>query len=316
MSKVLAWKIMAATLAISLACSACGGGGEARVGTGEAGAAAEGGHGGGGPSRGPLLYEPGGACTEPGDCKSGFCFDGVCCRSDCSGLCQSCAIEGSVGTCTNIPVGTDPRNDCPDEGVASCGRNGFCDGTGTCALYAAGAICRAQSCSGSTVSHAARCDGDGACGTVAIDSCGPYMCNAAGGACRADCASNADCVGGAACVNGSCGPKPPGVPCSAASDCESGFCVAGVCCETACSGTCRSCAIAGSEGQCIAVPAGADPRNECADEGAASCGRDGTCDGTGACRRYASGTVCAAASCSGATWTPARTCNGSGTCLM
>ena len=32
--------------------------------------------------------------------------------------------------------------------------------------------------------------------------------------------------------------------------------------------------------------------NQCADEGASTCGRDGTCDGAGACRRYASGTVC------------------------
>src|SRR4051794_9251685 len=38
------------------------------------------------------------SCTVAGDCKSGFCFDGVCCRSDCSGLCQSCAQPGGVGT--------------------------------------------------------------------------------------------------------------------------------------------------------------------------------------------------------------------------
>ena len=56
--------------------------------------------------------------------------------------------------------------------------------------------------------------------------------------------------------------------------------------------------------------------NQCADEGASTCGRDGTCDGAGACRRYVSGTVCGAASCSGAMSMPARTCNGGGSCLM
>ena len=304
--------ITAVGFAIAFACSACGGGGEARQDTGPAGGS------GGGPSRGQYaaLLEAGGICATAADCKTGFCFDSVCCRSDCSGACQSCAVEGSVGTCTNVPVGADPRKDCPDEGAASCGRNGSCDGTGSCALYGAGTICRAQSCADSTVSHAARCDGAGACGAAATDSCGAYMCNAAGDGCRAECTSSADCVGGAACVNGSCGPKPPGAACNAAGDCASGFCVTGVCCATACNGTCRSCAIAGSEGQCIAVPSGADPMNQCADEGASTCGRDGTCDGAGACRRYASGTVCGAASCSGAMSMPARTCNGGGSCLM
>src|SRR5262249_2532280 len=151
--------------AVALACSACGGGGEAHVvGSGEGGSG-QGGRGGGGPSRGQYaLVEAGGECAAAGDCKSGFCSDGVCCRSDCSGVCQSCAVDGSVGTCTNVPVGVDPRNDCPDDGAASCGRDGFCDGTGACALYAAGTICRAQSCAASTVSHAARCDGAGTCG--------------------------------------------------------------------------------------------------------------------------------------------------------
>ena len=132
----------------SVGCGA--GGGEARDPAGGTGGHAAGGHG-GTPSRGgqlAALIEPGGACSTAGDCKSGFCSDGVCCRADCSGVCQSCAIEGSVGTCANIPVGADPRNDCPDEGATSCGRNGYCDGTGACAVYAAGTICRAQSCAG------------------------------------------------------------------------------------------------------------------------------------------------------------------------
>jgi hypothetical protein len=318
MSKFVRSSIMVAgvAVAVALAGGACGGGGEAHVASGGGGDGASAGSG-GAPSRGQLaLAEAGGECRTAGDCKSGFCADRVCCRSECTGACQSCAVEGSIGTCTNVPVGADPRNDCPDDGIASCGRDGSCDGTGSCALYAAGSICRAQSCSTSTVSHAGRCDGAGSCGAVTTDSCGPYMCNAAGDGCRADCASNADCVGGAACVNGSCGPKPPGAACGAASDCASGFCAQGVCCATACSGTCRSCAIAGSEGQCIDVPAGADPLSQCADDGAASCGKDGTCDGAGACRLYASGTVCANASCGGDATMPARTCNGGGTCLM
>jgi hypothetical protein len=62
------------------------------------------------------------------------------------------------------------------------------------------------------------------------------------------------------------------------------------------------------------VPAGQDPLNQCTDLGAAGCGTDGSCNGSGACRLYATGTVCVASTCSGTTFTPARTCNGNGTC--
>ena len=55
----------------------------------------------------------------------------------------------------------DPRNECPDDGVAGCMRDGFCDGTGACAVYARGTICKPQSCAASTVTFAGLCDGDG-----------------------------------------------------------------------------------------------------------------------------------------------------------
>src|SRR4029077_14310066 len=176
-------------------------------------------------------------------------------------------------------------DDCPDDGIAGCGRTGSCDGTGACALYAAGAICQAQSCVASTVTHAARCDGEGACAVAVTDSCGQYLCNASG-SCRSTCATNADCVAGDACVAGSCGPKPPGAPCAAAGECASAHCEQGLCCATACSGVCKSCAIAGSEGQSIDVPSGTDPLDQCADQGESSCGTDGPCDGAGACHLY------------------------------
>src|SRR5205085_6607133 len=88
------------------------------------------------------------------------------------------------------------------------------------------------------------------------------------------------------------------------------------CCKSACPGTCKSCAIAGSEGECIDVPAGADPLNQCGDQAAMTCGTDGTCDGAGACRQYSGATTCAPAACSGAMATPVRSCNGAGTCLI
>ncbi|MEY4543914.1 MAG: hypothetical protein RL685_109 [Pseudomonadota bacterium] len=57
----------------------------------------------------------------------------------------------------------------------------------------------------------------------------------------------------AGCDAGSC--RAPlgllGVTCSSASDCESNFCVDGVCCEADCSGTCQLCS---PTGQCYVMP--------------------------------------------------------------
>ena len=107
---------------------------------------------------------------------------------------------------------------------------------------------------------------------------------------RTSCETDKDCDDGAICQNGTCGPKPPGFPCGGAAECASGFCVDGVCCETACSGTCHSCALPGSPGRCLTVAAdNVDPRGECKDNGAAACGTNGKCDGTGSCEKYAVG---------------------------
>ena len=77
-----------------------------------------------------------------------------------------------------------------------------------------------------------------------------------------------------------------------------------------------SCALPQSAGVCTPVPAGAaDPTGQCQDQRAPSCGRDGVCDGRGACRLYAAGTVCANSSCSGGMARAASRCDGMGMCL-
>ena len=53
-----------------------------------------------------------------------------------------------------------------------------------------------------------------------------------------------------------------GAACQVGSECASTFCADGVCCESACSGTCESCALA-EKGKCAAVPEGQDPAKEC-----------------------------------------------------
>jgi hypothetical protein len=105
-----------------------------------------------------------------------------------------------------------------------------------------------------------------------------------------------------------------GASCSGGSVCQSGFCSEGVCCAEACTQLCRSCKISGSLGACVPVPVGQDPRTECAAEATSTCRRSGGCDGAGACRLHASGTICVAATCASGAETPARTCDGRGLC--
>ena len=262
----------------------------------------------------PGLVE-GVACRMGSECRSGFCVDGVCCDQACTGTCLSCAVQGSVGSCVPADIGTDPRDQCADEGVTSCGRDGVCDGAGACRKYPSGAVCKAAACSGSTMTLVARCDGNGACTPAATQPCVPFTCDGTTG-CHTTCTTDANCTAPNTCVNGSCGKKPQGVTCSTATECNSGFCEQGVCCGAACTGLCRSCALPGTAGTCTTVGAGSDPLGQCADTGATTCGRDGACDGAGNCRVYASGTICGTATCTGTTESGTRRCDGAGACGM
>ena len=287
----------------------------------------------------------GASCAAPGDCVSGFCVDGVCCDAACGGTCQACTAAlkgyGTDGSCQATLIGSDPENECPDQGAASCGNNGFCDGSGACAKYTLGTQCVAQTCAadGVTLDKPRQCDGAGTCTTGTTQTCAPYVCT--GSACLTSCTSSIQCAPGFSCNNGSCttactndsqcgstaycnggicvNKVPIGAACTAPNQCQSDFCVDGVCCNTACSGTCQACAAllkgGGTDGTCGPVAAGADPQGECADQGSMSCGNNGVCNGASACQKYSAGTQCGAASCSNGTQTSASFCNGTGTCL-
>ncbi|HZL16912.1 MAG TPA: dickkopf-related protein [Polyangia bacterium] len=258
---------------------------------------------------------PGAHCQTSADCISGFCADNVCCNVACGGACVACNLPGRLGTCWPVDSGKpDPRGVCTDKGATSCGHNGTCDGVGGCANYVQDVQCLAPSCTGNRLNTAGTCDGLGTCRPAGVQDCHPFRC--VDGACTNSCQTDQDCDTGTACVNNTCGPKPLGFTCAAASECGSGQCVDGVCCESACTGACRSCNLPTSPGHCMTVAAGnVDPRKVCTDKGAASCGTNGQCDGTGSCAVYASGTVCASETCATGIYTPASTCNMTGQCV-
>jgi hypothetical protein len=116
------------------------------------------------------------------------------------------------------------------------------------------------------------------------------------------------------------GPGKKGEPCGAGGACLTGLtCADGVCCETACQGNCSACNLAGREGTCSPIPAGMAPatgHSACGTDAPSSCQKDGTCDGSGACRLYPVGTTCRASKCDPTTdaFTPDFKCDGRGVC--
>jgi hypothetical protein len=87
-------------------------------------------------------------------------------------------------------------------------------------------------------------------------------------------------VGAAVCTDGAC--VPVGDSCTSGGDCASGFCVDGVCCESACDGPCQACSAARKadpaspfDGFCDPIAAGFDTDRECP--------LLESCNGAGAC---------------------------------
>ncbi len=204
--------------------------------------------------------------------------------------------------------------------VLSCGRDGFCDGNGSCRNYAANTSCASSICSGTSFTSARTCDGAGTCLAATSGTCaGSFACDSVAGVCKTSCSpatSAADCAAPATCSGTACVLKGIGTLCGGANECASGFCQQGVCCGSACLGTCKSCALPGATlGTCSNVSPG-QPDNRCPTTATSTCGTDGTCDGIGGCHLYSATTQCAAGICPSGTAnaTPARTCDGSGHC--
>ena len=255
------------------------------------------------------------SCTAVADCESGFCADGVCCESACTGACRSCGLPTNLGQCINVASGSsDPRKMCSDKGKATCGTNGLCDGAGSCQKYPTGTDCATEICASGAYTPGSTCNAAGQCVPPASRTCNPYICN--GSKCFTTCTKDAQCVAGKFCVNGSCGQKDPGSDCNSAADCKSGFCAQGVCCNTACNGACLACNLPATNGICTGVTDGTqDPQGMCAVTGQTTCGTTGLCKG-GACAYWANGSKCKDAKCATtSSVTPVSACDGKGACL-
>lgn len=98
-----------------------------------------------------------------------------------------------VGSC--VPSACDARVSCQADG--GCGRQ----------LRAVGSACGPSACAHGQVTASATCDGTGTC--LALDggvtqSCGAYVCDAAGAGCLYACRDGVDCASGYVCDRGEC----------------------------------------------------------------------------------------------------------------
>lgn len=249
-------------------------------------------------------YLPGEKCSFNPECASGFCVSGVCCSSACTGACERCNNAGSVGTCA------------PAAAKTECGA--------------------AASCTGSSLTPPAQCDGAATtCPAATPIACPGALTCADAVSCRTSCKKNEDCATGncdvssGLCLAADAGvgdagdtdagadsapveddaataaPVPEGAPkvvgsaqrCTLGSECSTGFCVDGVCCDSACKDRCHSCALPSAPGRCTESPLGVDLRAECGP--ALSC--SGTCGKGGVCTNNATGSQCSPSVCTGAT---------------
>ncbi len=198
------------------------------------------------------------SCSCDQECQTGFCVDGICCTSACGETCKACNLRSSLGDCAFVPSGAQPNDPsvCSASTPATCGLDGTCDGKGGCRKYASGTECKAGTCDGDGVSGILTCDGNGKCNQAISQTCPPYSCDPTTNRCASSCATDAQCAVGQQCVAGRCGKSANGAVCQTSDDCASAFCIDGVCCNVACSGSCVSCDQTASVGHCKFIPAG------------------------------------------------------------
>jgi hypothetical protein len=200
-----------------------------------------------------------------------------------------------------------PRNDgsAPGGTVGTAGRGGASGGTGN-----------ASGAGGTEMSGVA-----GSAGSAGTAGSGPGGTGAGGTTTGGGGAAGAGGMAGSGGAGGRpMGNKANGDACNNHDQCQSTWCVDGVCCMSQCAGACMTCnASASTKGQCVNAAEGTNPRGMCAvTSDVTKCGTLG-CNGMGTCRYVPAGTECdSTPTCdttSSSTVIPRKLCNGSGSCI-
>ncbi|MFT5429461.1 MAG: hypothetical protein ACI9OJ_000132 [Myxococcota bacterium] len=322
------------------------------------------------------------ACAASNQCSSEFCGNGYCCAS--GQCCASSSDCGDGNQCTtdqcqnnqcawvnnSVTCGTGECNGLIHTSANTCsggtcsggGASQDCSGTDPCKTYgcqingcvvgnqSSGVQCQAAGCSGSSLTTAQQCNGQGLCnqGGVTGPCPGNFQC-ANSTTCHNQCTADGDCVDGFFCDGGAClAQRADGQVCSAATECLSDYCNGGFCCAGG--QCCTSSAQCGDGNTCTTDSCNGNmctwtnnskicaasscsgltwtAQTFCAGGTCSSGGTTQDCSGSNECLTYScgnvagcgnapkdSGTVCDAATCVGTLFTPASVCNGNGTCV-
>ncbi|HSA23056.1 MAG TPA: PKD domain-containing protein, partial [Myxococcota bacterium] len=258
--------------------------------------------------------------AEGSTCRPAACQDGLLTPADTCDGAGACLDAGEVSC---APYACLDAGSCREacEQDAHCLPGSYCAGPACEPLRPAGEACgRPGECLSGACADGVCCDTDcpGAC----------QRCDLAGaeGTCSsvpdgqdpdAECGGQGVC-GGACDGAGGCRVPGPETACGVCARCDGqGACAllvpAGEDPDDAC-GPCRVCA--GDRDACLPVSAGQDPLEECPAEEAFTCGADGACNGTGACRLWPAGTVCGPQRCQDGVLERPPACDGLGLCLL
>ena len=242
--------------------------------------------------------------TTAGGCVAGtLCADNFCCDRACTGPCEVCSA--TPGTCTFLSGAAHTGRSCGGTGLCA----GTCQAQAACAFPGATTSCRDASCSASSGTSAASCDGAGNCPAPVVTPCRANQClNAT--MCLTTCGTQ-PCTGATFCDgNGICQPKKAmGATCVLAAECANGSCADGFCCSRPCNGACEACNV--TPGTCTFLSGAPHAGRVCAGTGACV----GTCNGLAAtCTLPGATTSCRTATCTGGSAISAGVCDGLGTC--
>lgn len=222
-----------------------------------------------------------GACHYPDgatECSAARCTGGMAeGRSVCSGA-GSCLPPTAVSCAPFTCDGPICAGGCGPGRPCQAGNH--CTGGRCFLLRENGAVCdQGDQCASS------QCVDGHCCTAAACGVCG--ACTGPGGTCQmVTSAPDPDsCAGDQSCgADGQC-HKTNGQDCQANGDCLSGFCIAGRCCNSACSGPCESCALPAAVGTCQPIPLASDVKNcgrcgnPCSDNHITPVCDQGTCGG-------------------------------------
>jgi hypothetical protein len=240
------------------------------------------------------------ACAAPTTCGGGgTTFVCGCTPKTCAVLGKTCGTvpDGCFSNlnCDNgTKEGTETDVDCGGGGAAcgdTCAQGKVCTADADCANgHCADGVCCNTACNGTCQACSAAKKGsgaDGVCGSIDLG--------------LQDTSATMTCIGVKVCDGANGCKKIDGQGCGGNNECVSGSCADGVCCNTACNGTCLACSSAkkggGPDGVCgnIAI-------NQPDTAATATCTGASACDGAGNCKKSAGQTcatngVCANGNC-------------------